>query len=137
MKAFSDVSLTWKGKPYRIPANGIMPVMARVEDIMTLDELLRIKNRGGTPFFKIAMCYGTILRSAGAEAADEEVFASMFRNDTAQEAGASVVTLLSMMVPQGIDFGMSQKEAPAGNVPPAAARTSKRRTSSRSAKANG
>lgn len=137
MALFDDVSLTWKGREYVIPRNRVMGAIARVEDVLTLHELLVIQTRGGTPYAKLSAAYGTVLRYAGAKVEDEDVYAGMFKAETSGEIGGAVVNLLHMMLPPGIDFGKPQKAPPKGNASPTAARTSKQRTKRRSAKANG
>lgn len=137
MALFDDVKLVWKGREFIIPRNRVMGAIARVEDVLTLQELMRIQARGGTPFVKLSMAYGTVLRYAGANVDDEDVYAGMFKLETSGEVSGAVVSLLHMMLPPGIDFGTPQKAPPKGKARAAAASTSKRRTKRRSVEVNG
>lgn len=97
MSLFNPVVLTWKGAEYTVPADQIMQMIAKVEDILTLPELMNPKGR---PLAKISMAYGVALRHAGAKATDEEIYAAMFTaGEQAGAAAAAVQGLLMMMVP--------------------------------------
>lgn len=114
---FKPVTLAWKGTEYEVPADKVMLLIAKVEDVITLSELL---NPRGRPLAKISMAYGVALRHAGAKVRDEEIYASMFADGSADTAAAAVSGLLAMMLPP------SSLEAPASKKaePPEAATSS-------------
>lgn len=67
--------MTFRGKEYRIPDEKAFAVGEQVEDIVTLPELMSF---GTAPkFHKVARCYGAMLRHAGAQVSDREVYAEM------------------------------------------------------------
>lgn len=101
MRGFDDVSFEWKGAKFVIPANKVMGAIARVEDIITLHELQRYSSKQSTPLAKLSMAYGALLRYAGCQVNDVEIYESMFGkgNVSANIVVESIVTLISMMVP--------------------------------------
>lgn len=135
MGAFTDVSLNWRGKDYEIRASRMMGAIARIEDVVTLPELQRCAARKTAPLGKVAQAFAAVLRYAGAEVTDEDVYLGMFgaRGGVAVDvAMTSLMTLMAMMVPPA---SLQAKGAPQpGNVKPAAGAKSKRRSSSRSAR---
>ena len=97
MSLFKPVTLTWKGEDYTVSADQIMQMIAKVEDILTLPELMNPKGR---PLAKISMAYGAALRHAGARVTDEEIYSAMFTaGEQAGAAASAVQGLLIMMVP--------------------------------------
>lgn len=96
MGIFQPVKLTWNDIEYTVPANQVMGLIAQIEDVVTLAELL---NKKGAPMGKVAMAYGNALRYAGAKVADEEVYKGMFSQDASNVVQAAVAGLLSMMIP--------------------------------------
>jgi len=102
MGAFDAVTLAWAGFEYVIPANRVMGAIARIEDVVTLEELGRYGERGTMPLAKLAMAYGAVLRYAGAKVKDEEVFAGMFSDGQKQnDLVTALMSLLTMMLPPG------------------------------------
>lgn len=117
MGAFDDVELEWAGKTYTIPANKVMGAIARIEDVMTLGELISYMERETAPFGKIAAAYGAVLRYAGCKVSDEDVYSGIFAAATPGEVQSLVITslttLLAMMMPRQPDS--AEKESPQGN----------------------
>ncbi len=69
------IVMTFRGKDYRIPEEKAFAVGEQVEDIVTLPELM---SWGSAPkFYKVARCYGVMLRSAGAKVSDAEIHREM------------------------------------------------------------
>lgn len=96
MGIFKPVTLTWKGVDYEVGADSVMMLIAKIEDIITLTELLNPKGR---PIAKISMAYAEALRYAGARVKDDEVYAAMFKEGASDAATNAVNGLLMMMVP--------------------------------------
>jgi len=131
MGSFEDIHLQWADSEYVIRANKVLGAIARIEDVLTLNELQRFSARGTAPMAKLSMAYGAVLRYAGAKVTDEEVYAGMF-GSTGTGADAvveSISALVAMMVPPQ----PAVKETPPGNAVPARSASSKRPTRSRSA----
>lgn len=107
MSIFQPVTLTWKGNEYKIESNRVMMMLAQVEDVLTLGELIKHAQKGGAPVIKISMAYGIMLRYAGVKVVDDEVYKSLM---TGKEANIKELTqmLLSMMMPPE-DFPEEQK----------------------------
>lgn len=127
MNVFEDVTLSWDGKDYTIPANKMMKCIARLEEVVTLNELHGYALRGGAPIGKLAMAYGAVLRYAGATVTDEEIYLNLMRKLSDVGIITSVKNILSLMLPAEIrkkveeglaaaDAGEKKPEAPqAGN----------------------
>jgi hypothetical protein len=133
---FDDIKLSWHGKEYRIPANRVLGAVVRVEDILTLTQLADFVQKGNPPLGKLSQAYGAVLRYAGADVDDDEVFADMFGKGDAQALAVdAVMTLFNLMVPKATLAAAQAGGNPAGNGLPTAARSSKRFTKRRSATA--
>jgi hypothetical protein len=114
---FDDIVLKWGGVEYTIKSDEVMGAIARVEEIVTLQELASYVQTGKTPMSKLAMAFGSVLRYAGATVKDQEVYAGMFEQDGQNNAVMSLSTLLSMMIPQTVSkkSGNEQAEPTVGN----------------------
>ena len=96
MSIFKPVTFKWDGDEYTVPANQVMGLIARVEEVVTLQELT---GKRGAPFAKTAMGYGEALRYAGAKVTNEEIYSAMFKADKGQAIHSAVNGLLAMMLP--------------------------------------
>lgn len=97
---FEPITLAWQGEEKTVAADRVMMMLAKMEDVLTLMELERFRQRGGVPMTKLAMCYGVALRYAGFPASDEQVYSSMFDDgDAGLSANAAVSALYGMMIP--------------------------------------
>jgi hypothetical protein len=121
---FDDIRLGWKGVPFVIPASRLMGALARVEDIVTLDELQRFAARKTAPMAKLALAYASLLRYAGCFVTDEQVYQEMVRSNDGVTVMTAINGLMSMMLPPVREEDL-KKEAPSGNSP-SAAKSSKR-----------
>lgn len=139
--SFDDVTIEWRGKPYTIPARNMMGAIARIEDHVTMPELGRYGDRQTVPLSRLASAFASVLRFAGCQVKDEEVYSAMFEGEDVQKAvGASMQVLMTMMVPKSArdkqEANQANGEAPAsapGKPAPAASVSSPKHTSSRSA----
>lgn len=110
---FDDVTLTFAGKEYKIPANMMMGAIARIEEFVTLKELHDIGSERATlKLSPIASAYAAALRYAGAKVADDEVYAGMFAGGASSQVAVigAVQGLISMMIPPSA----LRKEPPPG-----------------------
>lgn len=104
---WDPVELTWQGKEYVIPPQAIMGAIARVEDHITLFELITASATARPPLGKISQAYASLLRYAGASVQDLEVYSAMFKRDgepehtqdTVGRAIAAIQMLQKMMTP--------------------------------------
>lgn len=112
VSVFQPVTLGWQGKSYTLPANRVLGAVARIEEVITLAELAKHASGGNAPLARLAQAYGSVLRYAGADVADDEVYAGMFGGEEARElVSAAVQGLLGMMISpeirRRIEAGMS------------------------------
>lgn len=79
------IKIPFRGEEYFIPASKAFELGERVEDIVTLTEL---GSWGARPkFFKLARCFGEMLRFAGCKVSDTDVHADMMGQIKALGAG--------------------------------------------------
>lgn len=131
MSVFDDIKIGWAGKQYVIPARKVLGAIARIEEVLTLQELLRYAQEGNFPMAKIARGYSAVLRYAGADITEDDVYEGMFPNGTAgvnpqETAFAAMQGLMEMMIPPSVRarsegkaaapvLEPGEKEAPVGN----------------------
>jgi len=97
---FDDITLGWHDKTYIIPADRVLGAVARIEQHITLHEILAYSERGTAPMAVLAQAYASVLRYAGAQIADSEVYEGMFADgDTTQIVSQLLNGLLGMMLP--------------------------------------
>lgn len=110
---FSDVTLEFNGEKYTVPGSNLLPLIARIEGVITLAELIDCERPSNA---KLAMAYGQALRFAGAKVGDEELYLSIFQEGGAQKMAGAVSGLLSLMIPPEAlqeKMGGSAKKSPA------------------------
>lgn len=126
---FEDVSFTWQGETKTIPSNRILRAIAAVEEIITIVELSKYTSAEAIPMGRIAQAYGTLLRFAGFVVTDEEIYVSMFGEESAKSIPAAIHGLLAVMIPPS---QRSSGEGVPKNSPATAANMSRKRTRQRS-----
>ena len=98
MCIFNELNLNWKGAEYTVEADNILRLIAKVEDVITLNELYSYSQRGAAPLAKLATAFGIVLRYAGAKVTDDEVYLSIV-NGGSDAAIVATRTSLAMMLP--------------------------------------
>ena len=116
-----DVTLVWKGVEYRIEAREVLPVVAKIEECLTLFELADMNSVKKVKLARLSMAFGIALRHAGARVTDDEVHSGMFEAGNQRVAAESAVAaLLTLMVPpehlQEKPDGKKKAEPAAGGV---------------------
>ena len=96
---FEEVVISWKGQEYTIPADRIMRLIMKVEDVVTLAKLYQYGINQDVPVAKISAAYGIMLRYCGCKVTDEEIYCQILEGG-AQAAGSAVQSLLEMMRPK-------------------------------------
>jgi len=124
MAIFEEVSLTWEGKEYKIEPTKVMGAIAKIEEIITLKELLEYFQKGDAPMAKLSMSFATVLRYAGAKVTDEEVYSGMFQDGLQDNIMNSIYNLLFMMIPPSAINKPGKVQA----VPTGGKNSSKKRT---------
>jgi hypothetical protein len=100
MNAFQDYKIEWNGTTHTIPSNQLLPVIAAVEEIITLQELFTTAAELRLPLVRLSRAFGVILRAAGADVSDETVYLEMFSEGDLQDKMLDAVNgLLGLMVP--------------------------------------
>lgn len=109
MQGFSDVTLTWQGAEYTLPAKGIMPVVAQIEDAIRGDSPRQaieiLLQPGGPSFPRLSMAFAVALRSAGCGVKDEEVYLTITDGfakgdgSTAFAVQEAIISILSIISP--------------------------------------
>lgn len=100
MSGFDKIDLKWKGQTYAVEPHRVLRLIARVEEVVTVDELVKYANRGTAPMAKLSMAYGAALRYAGVKVTDEEIFESVFTGNNSEAVGVAITGLLSLMIPK-------------------------------------
>src|SRR5262249_36866293 len=98
---FEDIRLEFGGREYVIPANRVLPAIARVETVVTMHELTRDAMNNTFNLSRVAQGFGALLRFAGAKVTDDDIYFSMFGGvvpDPAK-AVAALNQLFFVMVP--------------------------------------
>ena len=110
MHGFDDVTLTWKGQDYVVPANRQLMLIAKIEDALSGDSgqqaVSILFRKEGPPHSRMAAAFGAALRYAGANVADEEVYLSIHQDiasgsidQVAAKVNMMVLSLLSIISP--------------------------------------
>ena len=140
MAVFEDISVSWGGEEYVIPANRVMGAIAIIEDVFVFGELVEGVQTGRLAMNKLARAYGGLLRYAGARVNDEDVYGGMFRPGKLREAIPEAInTLMVIMTPPEALKAVGDAEADgaqsSGNVRASRSRSSRPFTKRRSAAA--
>lgn len=117
---FEDVTLSWKGQEFKVPANRVMGLVEVIEDVITLEELV---SKSGGKRAKLARAFANAISYAGGNVSQEDVYTSLFGEDSSRAISAAVTSILSLMIPPEHIRGKSEKQK--------AAKPKKQRASSR------
>ena len=129
MRAFQDYDIVWKEKTFVIPSGQLLPVIAAVEDYITLTELMAVNAHGRVSAARLSQAYTVILRAAGVKGLDnktligeQEVYANLFETDGADVFARMKVAfdgLCTLMIPpkdlQGEPAAPGKREAAPGS----------------------
>ena len=133
MSAFDDIALEWGGQTYLIPARMSLEAIARIEEVITMEELAHCVVRGAKPMLRVTRAFASVLRFAGAKVSDEEVYTDLFGQgmEALGRTQSLINVLQAIMVPPDIRKRLEQQfeserevlavgEAPAAGNPQAA-----------------
>lgn len=108
---FDPIEIEYNGTVKTIKPNEIMPLIAQIERIISLPRLMEAVQSGEPPMAALAMAYGKILRYAGVNVTDGDVYAEMFSGEGAMSAAtAAAQTVLALMVPPNVLKGEQPKK---------------------------
>ncbi len=107
MRAFQDYEIGWEGTRYAIPSTRLLPLIAAVEEIISVNELLVASVSMRVPLARLSEAYAVILRAAGVTGPDgrtpiahEEVYLRMWDGgDVLARMKDAVAGLFGLMVP--------------------------------------
>jgi hypothetical protein len=112
MAVFNEIKLQWRGEAFAIPPGRVLGAIAEIEEIITFHEVLEKMAAGRPPVVPIARAYGAVLRYAGAEVSDEQVYEGMFMGETvAAKVTDAVHNLLLLMMPPAAIVAANKAEA--------------------------
>lgn len=107
MAGFDDVTMSWDGKTYTVPADRVMRLVAKVEDVLigdsgesALDVLMNKR-----PTARISEAFEVALRYAGAPVAPGEVYLSIMQGlalsnpNHLEHTMRAVMALLELLAP--------------------------------------
>lgn len=101
----ADIVLNFRGQSYTIRENSTFEVAEEIEDIVTLGE---ITTWGRNPkFTKISRCYGTMLRFAGCDVSDRDVYKDMMASITQLSAKGGEDQARGLMAAQAVSALMA------------------------------
>lgn len=109
MPLFEPIELTWQNRKFVITPSRALRAIAKVEDIITLQQLSKADQ---VPFAKLALAYHALLKFAGANVTEEEVYEALWgATGEGQSAVAMVNALLSMMLPPKVRKALEDQNA--------------------------
>lgn len=130
MAIFQDVTLEWNGEAFTVPSDRVLGAIAIVEEQITFPQLLAALANERAPLVAISKAFAGVLRYAGANVSDEDVYRGMFDGAVQDQTVASINTLLVMMVPPDAMAKMEGGNAP-GKTQATTRKSSKKTGSSR------
>lgn len=95
MQIFSEVVLEWGNNKYTVPSDKVLPLIAVIEEHVTIEELTSGKYHRS----KIAQAYTAALRFAGAFPTAPQVYAALFDVEDSERILRTVDGLLQIMIP--------------------------------------
>lgn len=107
MQIFKDVTLTWNGSTFTIPAVRVFACCAAIEEIMTAQEMAHAITTHELKLVRFSKAYATALRFAGATVTDEQVYSSLFQGnneDVRQRIMPMLNVLMMLMLPPSSPF---------------------------------
>ena len=129
MRAFEDYVIGWEGKTYTIPANQLLPVIAAVEEHVTMHELLEASLKNRVPLARLSRAYGAILRFAGVSILDDQVYQRMFNGGDLQNKMVDAANgLLGLMIPPEQEVKAQQPGKPRKGGKPSSKNITRRRS---------
>lgn len=94
MRGFEQVTLSWCGKSFTVPAEDQLRLIAEIEDALAdkagTPAVLALTQRGGPSYSRLAGAYGAALRYAGAEVSDAEIYLTITEDLAKGDAAAAV-----------------------------------------------
>ena len=123
MRGFEDVTLTWAGADYVVPASNQLMLIAKIEDALSGDSgqqaLSVLFRKEGPPHSRLAAAFGAALRHAGARVTDDEIYLSIQRDLAGQSKAqktasiqSCIMAILAIISPPQFDAVIGKAEEP-------------------------
>jgi len=94
MKGFEDVTLSWAGKDYVVPADRQLMLIAEIEDALSgpnnVPAVAVLTRPAGPGHARLASAYGAALQYAGAEVSEGEIYMALQEDMADGNAGVQV-----------------------------------------------
>lgn len=134
MGVFDPVELVWEGKTYTVPANRVLGMIARIEEVVTLQELRVFSERHASPLAHMSQAYAAALTYAGCRVDADDVYYAVTRGGDVTIAERVSEILLLMIPPNRED---AHAPAPLDGSPKVGALSSRKPTKPRLPAENG
>jgi len=101
MSVFKEIKIGFGGKEYTIPPDRVMGAIGRVEGVITMGEVAAMAQspKSDLKLSRLASAYGELLRYAGADVSDDQVYVGMFGDGGAVAVTVALTELLALMMP--------------------------------------
>jgi hypothetical protein len=104
------ITLTWNDKKYFVIPSKIMRARQAIESVYPLKELASHMSEGTPRLVQLSMAFGALLRFAGANAEDSDIYDGMFGENSTLGADAADM-LFKIMIPEKILAGGEEPQA--------------------------
>lgn len=95
MSRFSEVTLTWGEKEYKVSPDKVLDLVDSIEDHVVLEDL----TTGRPPRARIAKAYAAAIKFAGGYAKPDDVYAALFNAEDQKRIFGVIDALLCVMIP--------------------------------------
>lgn len=95
MSIFQDVVLQWQGEEYIVKSNKVMMLIAKIEDVITLQELTQ---ESGPRLARVSEAYAVALNYVDCHVSIEEVYSYLF-GEGGGNVKATITGLIMLMLP--------------------------------------
>lgn len=104
-----DVTLTWDGCEYIIPETSLFRALEKVENHLTLHEIVTHSARGSVPMAKLSGAYCELLRHAGARVKEMDVY-RVVQSDPVKSSELTQCLLMMLSPPEDLDITGGEDE---------------------------
>lgn len=101
-RGFEDFKIKWMGVEYKIPSTNMFAAINAVEEVITFSEVTRAASTGNVKMSQLSRAFGALLRIAGADVTDEQVYHGMWdkENPDRGDIMSCMLILFKFMVPE-------------------------------------
>lgn len=132
-EVFKPVKFEWRGDEYVLPARQVLETLGKIEDVLTLRDLIEIRRSGSPPLAKLAQAFAIALQDAGAQVTPDDVYQGIFA-DALHDGAELMLTVIGMLYTLMVPPSEMGGDAAPGKSRPAAGESSRSSTRQRSAR---